>query len=81
MVTLNHLKPASNKLLYTLNIMNVSVELLLFKLEIKQYEDAVVMPRFVKVLLLYFRHWGNLFAQMHLAQLDTFMRCFETFKS
>lgn len=68
------------------------MELLLFKLQIQHYED--VMSCFVKVLLLYFRHWGYLFAQMHLAllkaekpseenkaQLDTFMRRFETFKS
>lgn len=74
---------------YILNIINVSVELLLFKLRIQQYEDVVLMSCFLKVLLLYFRHWGYLFAQMHLAllkaeksneenkaQLDTFMRCF-----
>lgn len=68
------------------------MELLLLKLQIQQYEDAVIMSCLVQVLLLYFRHWGYLFAQMHLAllkaeksneenkaQLDTFMRCFETF--
>lgn len=75
-------------------MINVSVELPLFKLQIRRYEDAVVMSCLVKVLLLYFRCWGYLFAQMHLAllkaeksneenkaQLDTFMRCFETLKS